>query len=322
MKKKYALLLLIASTILLCGCHSKQKANVEDEELYNYPVSIIADTLMTSISDQATLQPISEDFLDRFLDKAQNYLGTKVKAIVEFPTEWGVQCVERLPEGREIWLMQSQSREWMYIVITSGYGTQRILDLMPISVNLAQQSKEILETEKWIAYRQADGNTFTINKEYEWTKSLSSATKKDFLEDPEKYHRKYNITEQFVINADGRFEMVPIVDSLPGYDAVIFFYNRNDKPEMWDEYVPRLQAFCEENNILYEEVYQNFQKVTVHDFEMTSKFDFDITPYLEGVSCGMVMMKKGEQPKAINFGSFDYMQMSVRRYFKISNPNL
>lgn len=321
MKKIFAVLLLQVTFFCLLGCHSKQASEKQNDEDIVYPVSIIADTLQANISDQTTLYPLSEEFLERFLEKANDYKGKKVQAKVDFPQEWGVQCVERLPEGRELWLMQSQSREWMYIVITSGYGTQRILDLMPVSINLAQQSDEVLETEKWTTYRQADGNMFTVHKEYEWIKSLSKATRKGFMDDPEKYHRTSSVTEQFTINESGRFEMVEITDSLPDCDAVIFFYNREEKPGMWDDCVSRLQAFCEENNVLYEEVYQNYQQVVVRDFELTSKFEFDITPYIEGISCGMVMIRKGEKPKAINFGSYDYMQMSLRRFFKISNPN-
>ena len=66
-----------------------------------------------------------------------------------------MRCKERLPEGRELWLLQSQSREWMYLVITSGFGTQRILDLLPVSVNVAIQKQDVLETELWNTYRQA-----------------------------------------------------------------------------------------------------------------------------------------------------------------------
>ena len=29
------------------------------------------------------------------------------------------------------------------------------------------------------------------------------------------------------------------------------------------------------------------------------------------------MMRKGEMPKSVNFGSYEYMQMELRRYFKI-----
>jgi hypothetical protein len=31
----------------------------------------------------------------------------------------------------------------------------------------------------------------------------------------------------------------------------------------------------------------------------------------------MVMMRKDETPKAVNFGSFEYMQMEIRRYFRL-----
>jgi hypothetical protein len=31
----------------------------------------------------------------------------------------------------------------------------------------------------------------------------------------------------------------------------------------------------------------------------------------------MVMMRKNETPKAVRFGSYEYMQMELRRYFKL-----
>ena len=40
-------------------------------------------------------------------------------------------------------------------------------------------------------------------------------------------------------------------------------------------------------------------------------------PYIGGTECGMVMMSKDETPKTVHFGSFEYMQMELRRFFKI-----
>ena len=161
MNAKINIIVILAGLLLLAGCRNKSnKEENKDDNFVDYPVVILPDTLHTSVSDQNTLYPLSEDFLDRFFEKAQTYIGSHVQAKAEFPTEWGVRCKERLPEGRELWLLQSQSREWMYLVITSGFGTQRILDLMPVAVNVAIQKQDVLETELWNAYRQADGNTF------------------------------------------------------------------------------------------------------------------------------------------------------------------
>ena len=86
--------------------------------------------------------------------------------------------------------------------------------------------------------------------------------------------------EQFFINDQGRFEKSEIVDTLPDFNAVIFFFNANEKPEMWDATVPQLQAFCEENGILYEEVSSGYDRVTVRDLELTFAVEADITPYV------------------------------------------
>lgn len=314
------LLLLFTMAALFAGCHFKDKGQTTEEEACNYPVSVIADTLMTDVVDKTTLYPLSEDFMDRFIEKAFDYEGHKVMAKVSFPNEWGIRCVERLPEGRELWLLQSQSREWMYLAITSGYGTQRIIDLMPVAVNLANQNQDQLETEKWMTIRRPDGS-FLVQKDYEWIHSLTKATKQQVMADPEKYHRQLSFTEHYVINEMGHFELTQDEDTLPDYNAVVFFYHRNEKPESWDDCVEILQSYCEENNILSEEVYQNYNQIIVSSYDLSFSVDVDITPYIGSTVCGMVMLKKGEEPKVVNFGSFEYMQMAIRRYFKISSTN-
>ena len=213
-------------------------------------------------------------------------------------------------------MLQSENREWNYLVVTSGFGTQRILDVLPVAVSVANQRNEELETENWQTLRTVDGQ-FRTTKEYEWIHSVSKATKQDFIRDPEKYHRKSKVVEQFFINDQGRFEKSEIVDTLPDYNAVVFFFNPADKPEMWDATIPQLQAFCEENGILFEEVSGGYDRVTVRDYELTFAMEVDITPYVDVANSGMVMMRKNELPKTVNFGSFEYMKMEIRRYFRI-----
>lgn len=316
--KKTGFLLCILCALLLFSCKTKQKETLPEEEI-EYPVSILADTLKADITDQTELYPLSEDFMESFFEKANSYQGQKVTAKITLPQEWGLRCVERLPEGKELWLMQSKSREWMYLAITSGFGTQRILDLMPAAINVANESNDVLETEEWHTIRQSDGS-FVVNKNYEWVRSISKATRQQFMADPEKYHRETHVTEHYTINDMGRFEIMEDTDSLPDYNAVVFFYRRDEKPEMWDDCVERLQAFCEENKILSEEVYQNYNQVLIQNYDFSFSVNVDITPYVGNSICGMVMIKKDEEPKYVNFGSYEYMQMSIRRYFRLVEP--
>ena len=318
MKKNHLTAFLCFTLIfLLTNCLSRRNnQNDSPEESVIYPMEVIRDTLFADVHSQTTLYPIQEEVLESFLEKSRDFQGKKWSAKADFPQEWGVECVERLPEGRELWLVQSENREWNYLVVTSGFGTQRILDVLPVAVSIANQRDEELETEIWQTLRTVDGQ-FRTTKEYEWIHSVSKATKQDFIRDPEKFHRKSKVVEQFFINDQGRFEKSEIVDTLPDFNAVIFFFNANEKPEMWDATVPQLQAFCEENGILYEEVSSGYDRVTVRDFELTFAVEADITPYVDVTGSGMVMMRKEEVPKTVNFGSFDYMQMEIRRYFKV-----
>lgn len=322
MRTKSAIIMLIAFSFLWTGCNFKKQENKEEKEKVSepYPVTIIQDTLRASLTDETKLYPVTEDFLESFKKKAFSYQGHLITADVTLPDEWGVRCVERLPEGKELWLLQSQSREWMYLVITSGYGTQRILDLIPVAVNVAIQKYNRLETEQWNTVREPDG-AFVVTKEYEWVQSLTNVSKQDYEANPEKYNRTSTFVDKYYINEMGRFDYSVMADTLPDYSVVVFFYDASQKPPEWDEYIPRLQAFCEENNIYYEEVYQNFNQVIVHDFYLNEVLNIDINPFVKDTECGILMLKRGETPKVVGFGNFDYMQIAIRRYYKL-HPNI
>ncbi len=316
-RKPLTIYICLTLVLLLTSCFSRRNNQDETaEEAVIYPMDVIRDTLTADVHRQTTLYPLQEEVLNAFLEKASDFQGRKWTEKVDFPQEWGVECVERLPEGRELWLLRSENREWVYLATTSGFGTQRILDVLPVAVSVANQRNEDLETENWQTLRLPDGQ-FRTTKEYEWIHSVSKATKQDFISNPEKYHRKTRYVEQFLINEQGRFEKSEIVDTLPDYNAVVFYFNPGDKPEMWDETILHLQAFCEEHGIIYEEVSSGYNRVTVRDYELTFALEADITPYIDPSSSGMVMMRKDETPKAVRFGSYEYMQMELRRYFKL-----
>lgn len=318
-RKNITLLTLFAIIIIaLISCKPKNNdysGGVENLN-YDYPLSVLSDTIIADVNDASEMYPIREEVLRDFLQKAKTFVGKTWTANISFPENWFVKKVERLNEGKEIWLVSSENKDFNYLVVTSGYGTQRILDVLPVAMSITNQVNDDLETETWQTLRLPDGQ-FRTTKEYEWIHSMANATKQDFLKDPEKFHRKTKFTEQFFINDQWRFEMSQDIDTLPDYKAVIFYFKPDEKPTFWDDNIPQLQAFCEENGVLFEEVSQNFNRVTVRDFELTFALETDITQYIGDMPCGMVMMSKGEDPKTVHFGSLEYMKMEIRRYFKL-----
>ena len=299
------------------GCKNKQgnQAATTDDLKTEYPSMLIPDLIKTSISDNETLYPVSEDFLRQFLYKAQDYGGEHVKATTNLPSEWGVLFMEPWTEGKELWLMQSKNREWIYLVITSGMGTQRILDLMPLAVNLAIQHQDILETEIWTTQREPDG-AFVVQKEYEWIKSVNDEVLKDTARNLGKYQQKRSAVDVYYINEMGRFDYVE-KEPEKEYSAVIFYYDRNFKPATWDDYIPILQSYCEERGIIHQEVYAGYNNVRVLDYMINEVAQIDITPYVEISDAGMVMIKSGLTPKHVSFGSYERMNVEIKRYFKI-----
>ena len=95
--KKIGFILALICPFILFGCKHKTQENTEENN-YDYPITIISDTLKTDVSDQTELFPLSEDFMESFLEKHDDFQGYKITAKIPFPEEWGLQCVERLPE--------------------------------------------------------------------------------------------------------------------------------------------------------------------------------------------------------------------------------
>ena len=308
-------LLLIVLALLFCSCNAfQQKKPVEESfDSVEYPVGYIAQYITTNLTDSHELYPLPEEFLENFMQMYTQYEGTYPSVTTNFPQEWGVVLVERLSGGRELYQIQSQNREWVFLVITSGFGTQRILDLLPVAVNLANQTNEILETEIWTTERESDG-TFSVLKKYEWVCSVENVSQKEYEENPQNYLRSKFVTDKYIINEFLRFERVTIEDT-PDYSAVIFYY-KDEKPDDWDDNISMIQAFCEDYSILFAEVHDNFNQIALYDYKYNYIKDLDITPYLN-LKEGVIFMKKDTTPKAVPFGSYERMKIELKRYFKI-----
>jgi len=306
---------IVLSAFLFASCNVSQQNKPLEEvsDPVEYPVGYVAPYITTNLTDSQELYPLSEEFLENFMQMYAQYEGTHPTVVTNFPREWGVALVERLAGGRELYQIQSQNREWVFLVITSGFGTQRILDLIPVAVNLVNQTHEVLETEIWTTERQPDG-TFSVFKKYEWVRSVENISQKEYEENPQNFLRSKFVTDKYFINDFLRFERVTKEDT-PDYAAVIFYY-KDEKPEDWDENVAMMQAFCEDYSILFVEVHSKFNQIALYDYKYNYITDLDITPYLN-LQEGIVFMKKDVTSKSMPFGSYERMKIEVKRYFKI-----
>lgn len=314
----FLIMLCFAANFMSCGGKKAQdqEVEIETETAIEYPISIIPTRIETNLTDDSKLYPVTQTFLQEFLDIANRFQGQLLTIKAEIPQEWGVVCVEGMADGRELYLLQSENREWMYLVITAGYGSERVIDALPVSINFAVQEGEILETEKWICKRTEEG-LFQVEKSYEWVRSVNTDTiSATGLND---YNKTSFLIDSYKINEMARFEFVK-TEIEPDYQAVVFYYKQNSKPEEWDEYIPIVQSYCEENQIPFVEVNQNFEQIVIRDYELNEITTVDITPYISTTGAGMVMMKKGKEPKSEIFGNYNRMRVEVKRYFKIIVP--
>ena len=310
---------IMAILFLFAACNFFQKSKPveealeESELLEDPPVGYITQLITANLSDSQELYPLPDGFLESFMKMRAKYEGTRPTVTAEFPDEWGVVLIERLPEGYELYQIQSQNREWVYLVITSGYGAQRIIDVLPVAVNLASQTQDILETEIWTTERATDG-IFTVSKKYEWIRSIGNATQREYVSNPQNFLRTTTVIDKYFINDDHRFERI-IIEEIPDYSVVIFYY-KDEKPEEWDEIVQMLQSFCEDYSLLFEEVRDNFDQLPLYDYKLNFITELDISPYTDFVD-GVIFIKKGQEHKTVPFGSYERLKIEIMRYFKI-----
>ena len=311
--KHFYFLFLMLLLLVSCNSSQPQKTIADISKTVTYPVGYIPKFIGTDLNDASELFPLQEEFLNHFMQMHAQYDGAHPVVATEFPENWGVMLVERLSEGRELYQIQSLNREWIFLVITSGYGSQRILDILPVAIDLAIQTPDILETEIWTTERGVD-DAFSITKKYEWKRSIENVSHKEYEANPHNYFRTKTVTDKYFINNLCRFERI-VTENLPEYFAVVFYY-KDEKPEEWDEVAPMLEAFCEDYSILFVEVHSHFDKVMLYDYKLNYITDLDITPYID-LPEGVIFMKKGEIPKAVPFGSYERIKSEIKRYYKI-----
>ena len=281
-----------ALLLVLAGCNSpKVDSGTTAPNTVQYPVITITDDY--SMGNEFTLYDLSDDFVRNLILGGDNYDGTQVTMHTTLPEEWGLVGIERMPQGRELWLVQSKNREWTYLVITSGSGTQRILDAVPIGLDLAKEDSNTLERE--------------------WKKSIAGAT----TIEADDYARTDYAQDKYVVNDMGRFDCYPqdVADTLQ-YKVVVLYCGKQTTAEEWDEKTEYIEAFCEDQKIYYCCVRDNYSHVPVTDYLSNDIFTLDISHEITADSVGMILYQNGKPPKHVNFRGVEYLQMEIQKYFK------
>ena len=75
MNWKPYLLTILSLCLLLCGCKMRSNQNDEENKNYDYPVTVIKDTISINVLDKTELYPMSEEFMESFMEKAGTYEG-------------------------------------------------------------------------------------------------------------------------------------------------------------------------------------------------------------------------------------------------------
>jgi len=145
-------------------------------------------------------------------------------------------------------------------------------------------------------------------------RSVENVSQQEYEKNPQNYLRTKTVKDTYFINNSFHFERV-VVEDIPDYAAVIFYY-KEEKPEEWDMVVALVQSFCEDYSLLFAEVHDNFNKVTLYDYKLNFITELDITPFMN-LQEGVIFIKREVVPKSVSFGSYERLKIEAKRYFKI-----
>ena len=302
------------SILFLSSCRDKSIHPVQQTKpAAECPVSTIP-TDFSDLDPAAKTYPLPEDFFNEFLKYALQYEGTHVTIPAQLPKEWVLLCREPLPASQELWLVQSEDKDWTYLLVTAG---QHVRDAVPVAIDLASTGA-LIESEVWSWHRDEDG-AFLVSKLYE---------KRPDARDTTQRQRRIEALDRYVISETGQFKCTPqsLTEGTP-YQAVILFNMASERPDTWYEVLNSLAPYCEENNLYFVTVAsasEDLHHVVIEDYQLNYVTTVDITQLVESTEQGIILMQNGAEPRVENYSDNErFLQMKIRNYFNaINNINL
>jgi hypothetical protein len=316
MKGKWSaktLIVVIFSTLLLLGCKDKPVQSVVSQKR---PAECPISTIPTDFSDleaSAKTYPLPDGFFNEFIKYANQYEGTQITIPAQLPQEWSLLYREPLPASQELWLVQSNDKDWIYLLVTAG---QHVRDAVPVAVDLASTGA-IIESEVWTWHRDED-ESFIVTKHYE---------KRPDARDTTQQQRNTIAVDRYVVSESGQFQCIP-QQQCEGtlYQAVIFFNMSSEKPDTWYDVESVIVPYCEENNYFFVMVSPStadFHNVAIQDYQGNLVDSVDISQWIENEECGIILIQNGVEPRVESYSdNGKFLQMKIRNYFNsISNIN-
>ena len=313
----YALMVVLFSVLLL-SCKKNNEQNPDQPGIGGSMKPVEAcplSTIPTDFSDieNAKTYPLPSGFFNEFIKYASKYEGTHITITAQIPEEWSLLYREPWAASQELWLVQSNDKNWVYLLVTAG---QHVRDAVPVALDLASPGA-VIELEKWNWHRGEDG-AFLVSKHYEKRPDARDTTQRQC---------KTESLERYVVSETGQFQYTPLKQSEgTPYQAVIFFNMSTDKPDSWYDVEGVIVPYCEDNNYYFVMVSStdDLHNVVIADYIGNYITTVDISKLVENEDCGIIMIQNGTAPRVESYSdNGNYLQMLIRKYFNsTSNINL
>ncbi len=316
MKKRILFLSLIM--LLLVACHSSDNEVAEiilnEQQL---PTTITCETNQNE--NTQVLDDSQSSFIIKQLKKVEKSFFTKIN----IRENWIVESkIESFSPNFDIWIIANEGEQYIKLLATiDENGT--FIDAIPIACNVGTEKTKYVESEYW--QTQIDEEyRIIITKKYDKLYSLSD----EGYESGKSYSKKAE--DEYYITDDGTFVYVEKNIFNVDYKAIVMFADKekllNPLDDQWIWNAITIQENIESLNILFKEVYSDFDKISIYNYQGEEVDIVDISNFISTADKGFIILQKDKDPLFVPYNSPQNVLNKAMLFFempiiKIENEN-
>ncbi len=249
-----------------------------------------------------------------------------------FENKWSICYRVNADKKFDIFVLEQinkQNLRSLIIVTSQKDQPENIFSAVIVGLENYSENSTKIETENWSTSINSD-LSFKILKQYEAIIAIDSKKMIDLSENNSTRTSKTEVEETYQIKEDGTIEFInKAIFSSPispvkklSYRAVIAFKminDENDDPmnEEWMLNNIEIQNACLAHNILYIQVYDNFNSVLITNESGITLDTIDISFVTEKTQKGYVLIHSKMDPSFVDFSDKNTVLKAISDYFNI-----
>ncbi|MBO4737988.1 MAG: hypothetical protein J5606_00330 [Bacteroidales bacterium] len=281
--------------LLLVACHS---SNTEVEEIILNVQQLPATITCGNAQNENT--KVLDDNQSSFIIKQLKIFDKKFFTKINISENWIAECeIESFSSDFDIWLITNEGEPYLKLLVTVAEN-EKFIDLIPIACNVGTEKTKYVESEYWQASIDEEYRII-ITKQYDKLYSLSD----EGYESGKSVSKKTE--DEYYIADNGTFVYVEKNIFNIDYKAIVMFADKekllNPLDDEWIWNAITIQENIESLDILFKEVYSDFDKVSIYNYQGEEVDIVDISNFISTTDKGFIILQKDKDPLFVPYGS-------------------